>query len=89
MPSESNSRPASASVSRAGFPPPETPAENEPLAELISQSDRAVAWLLEVDSDPRRQAALRELADQSWRAASAILAHERPTVGLPIPGETP
>jgi hypothetical protein len=87
--SESNNSPVPSSVSSAGFPPPETPAENDILADLISQSDRAAAWLLEIESDPRRQAALRELAEQSLRAADAILGHEQPALGLPIPGETP
>lgn len=89
MPSESNHSPGSPPVSSAGFSPPEIAGETDPLAALIAQSDRAAAWLLEFESSPQRQAALARLAEQSRRAADALLAHEQATVGLPPHGGTP
>lgn len=56
---------------------------------MISQSERAAAWLLEFESSPQRQAALLELADQAQRAADALLAHEQAKVGHSPHGGTP
>lgn len=89
MTSESNDSPGTPPVSSAGFLPGKTAGETDPLSELIAQSDRAVAWLLEVEADPQRQAALLELAEQAQRAADALLAHEQAKVGLSPHGGTP
>jgi hypothetical protein len=88
MPSVRNHSPATAAVSRAGFSAPETAGENDPLADLIRQSDRAVALLLEMEADPQRQAVLEELAEQSDRAAT-LLAQRQEWASLPDHGGTP
>lgn len=89
MTSESNNSPGTPTVSSAGFSPGKTARETDPLSEMISQSERAAAWLLEFESSPQRQAALLELADQAQRAADALLAHEQAKVGHSPHGGTP
>jgi hypothetical protein len=89
MPSESNHSPGSRAVSSAGFSPGENTGDSGLLSVLIAQSERAADLLLEVEADPRRQAAQAELAAQSDRAASFLIAQQQVTVGLLSQGETP
>ena len=89
MPSVSNHSPGSTPVSSAGFSPGENTGDSGLLSVLIAQSDRAADLLLEVEADPRRQAALAELAAQSERAAASLFAHQQATGGLQPHGETP
>jgi len=89
MPSVSNHSPGSSPVSSAGFSPGENTGDSGLLSVLIAQSERAADLLLEVEADPRRQAALAELAAQSERATAFLIAQQQATVGLPSRGETP
>lgn len=89
MTSVSNHSPGSLPVSSAGFSPPQNAVETDPLAVLVVQAERAAAWLIEVDADPQRQAALRDLALQSQRAADALLTQRQDAGSLPTFGETP
>jgi hypothetical protein len=78
MPSKSNHSPATAAGSSAGYSPSETAEKRDPFAALIRQSEQATAaWLLEVEADPARLAALEELADRSARAADLLLAQRQ------------
>lgn len=88
MPSVNNHSPATAGVSRAGFPPPETGRETDPFAALLEQSDRLAAWVIEVEADPVRQAALAELIVQSDRAVSVLSEQQGQDYPLPT-GDIP
>jgi hypothetical protein len=59
------------------------------MADLIRQSERAVAWLLEVEADPQRQAALAELAAETDRAMAAFFAQRQDTEFPPVSEEFP
>ncbi len=87
MPSVSNHSPATAGVSRAGFPTTETAGEIDLLAELSLQSGRVIAALLDAEADPRRQAAIAELSAASARAADALLAQRQAVVSLSGSGD--
>jgi hypothetical protein len=80
--SVSNHSPGSPPVSSAGFSPSKNAGDFDLLSALIAQSERAADLLLEVEADPRRQAALAELAAQSERAAASLFAHQQATGGL-------
>ena len=89
MTSDSNHSPGAPAVSSGGSPASKTAGELDPLSVLIDQSDRAVERLLADLDDPRRQAALSDLAAQSARAADALYGLKQTADGLHPSGETP
>lgn len=89
MPSGSNHSPGAPVVSSAGSPASKNAGELDPLDALIVESERAALMLAAVADDPAYQAALADLADQSARAADALLDLERATVGPQSPWRLP
>jgi hypothetical protein len=62
----------------------EKPRKTDPLGDLIAQSEAAVAHLLATTDWAAHDALIDEMADQSARAADALLAmqpHDTPTTG--------
>jgi hypothetical protein len=87
--SVSNHSPGAPVVSSGGCPAAKSAGKPDPLSVLIDESDRAMARLLADLDDPRRQAALSDLAAQSARAADALYGLEQIADGLHPPGEAP
>lgn len=89
MPSTRHHSPGTTGVSSGGPPAAKSAGKPAPLSALIDESDRAVERLLADLDDPRRQAALSDLAAQSARAADALYGLEQIADGLHHPGESP
>lgn len=89
MTSESNHSPALPTVSSPRFSITETTAETSLFTDLIVQAERAADWLLEIESCPRRQAAIDDLVVESHRATDALLAYRQDVGYLPPHGGTP
>jgi len=84
MPSESDDSPGTDCAASPRSGGAEKPHETDPLRDLIDRSEDAVAEMVATTDWDAHDALLDELADQSARAADALLAmqpHHTPTIG--------